>query len=70
MKRRLIGLLIGLLALSGVVSVSLAQAGGGNADKTVQEVEIDDASENESSEVDDADEPGDVDGPGEEAADD
>jgi hypothetical protein len=70
MKRKVIGILIGLLALSGVVGVGLAQAGSDSAKPNVQQVETGDAHENESSEVEDADEPGDTDGPGEEAHDD
>jgi len=70
MRRKVIGLLISVLALSGVVGISLAQAGGDNAKQNVQQVETDDAQQNESSEVEDADEPGDDDGPGEEAKDD
>lgn len=70
MKRKVIGLLISVLALSGIVGISLAQAGGDNAKQNVQQGETDDAQQNESSEVEDADEPGDDDGPGEEAKDD
>jgi len=83
MRRKVIGLLISVLALSGVVGIGLAQAGGDNAKQNVQQVEADDAQQNESSEVEDADaqqnessevedadEPGDDDGPGEEAKDD
>jgi len=70
MRRKVIGLLISVLALSGVVGISLAQAGGDNANQNVQQVETGDAQQNESSEAKDADGPGDDDGPGEEAKDD
>ena len=63
MKRKLLWLLVGLLVGSGVAAATLVQAGGD--DKGTQTVETDDAEENEGSEVEDADEPGDDDGPGE-----
>lgn len=50
MKRKLIALLIGLLALLGVAGVTLAQAEGDGSKETVEQGEDDDAQENESSE--------------------
>lgn len=69
MKKKLIAILIGLLALSGVVGVGLAQARNDTAKQTGQE-EVGDTHEDESSGADDADEAGDVDAPGAEAEDD
>lgn len=55
MKRKLIAVLIGLLALSGIVGISLAQAGNDKSKQTVEQGEDDDANENESSEAEDGD---------------
>jgi hypothetical protein len=68
MKRKLIGIVIGLLALLGVIGAGLAQAGNNTAKQTGQQVEKSETDENESSRSEDADEPGDVVAPG--AADD
>ena len=62
MRKKLIAIVIGLLALSGVVGVGLAQARNDTAKQTGQE-EKGDAHENEASGSDDAEEPGDVDAP-------
>jgi hypothetical protein len=64
MKRKLIALLIGLLALSGIVGIGLAQAGDDGANQSVEQ-EDDDGREDDSSGTDDGDEAGDDDGPGE-----
>jgi hypothetical protein len=64
MKRKLLWLLVGLLVGSGVAAATLVQAGGNEGKQTVQQREADDAGENEASEVDDADEPGDHDAAG------
>lgn len=63
MKRKLIALLISLLALSGVVGIGLAQAGNGGANQSVEQ-EDDDGREDDSSGADEGDEAGDDDGPG------
>jgi hypothetical protein len=69
MKKKLIAIVIGVLALSGVVGAGLAQARNDTAKQTGQE-EKGDTHENEASGSDDGEEPGDVDAPGTEAEDD
>jgi hypothetical protein len=77
MKRKVIALVIGLLAILGVAVAGLAQASGDRSSQTPkQTVETDDGRGNEASEAgeageaEDADEPGDVDRPEDEANDD
>lgn len=72
MKRRLklIALVISSLMVLGIVGVNLAQAGSGSPKQTNQQMQTDEANEAGSSEVEDADEPGDDDGPGQEQEDD
>jgi hypothetical protein len=69
MKRKIVAILIGLLALSGVVSIGLAQAQRGEGKQSVEQGE-DEAHENESSGTDDGEEHGDVEEPGNEVEDD
>jgi hypothetical protein len=65
MKRKLLGLMVGLLVGSGIAAASLVQAGGGDkGNQTIQQEEREDPEESETSEVEDADEAGDDDGPG------
>ena len=64
MKRKLLWLMVGLLVGSGIAAASLVQARGG--DRGNQSVQQQDGGfqEGETSEVEDADEAGDDDGPG------
>jgi hypothetical protein len=69
MKRKIVAILIGLLALSAVVGIGLAQAQRGDGEQSVEQGE-DEAHENESFGTDDGEEPGDVEEPGNEVEDD